>query len=118
MDPASLLETLLAGEYGWPTSNILDHTPEIEQDQATLIDTLQDWKSKKYQEIIGEFLSHPLTKLLESMCCLNSYCVLEHAKGKSKGQNTYPPCCSTIAITACTNVGSCFAADMSISMKF
>ena len=57
MHPASLLETLCAGEYGWPTSNILDHTPETEEDQATLIDTLQDWKSKKYQEIIGGFIA-------------------------------------------------------------
>ena len=29
------------GEDGWPTSSLLPHVPESEQDQATLIDTLQ-----------------------------------------------------------------------------
>ena len=45
---------LVAGKHGWPSSSILDHVPESEDDQSTLIDTLQDWKSLKYQEIIGK----------------------------------------------------------------
>lgn len=45
---------LIAGKHGWPSSNVLDHVPQSEEDQSTLIDTLQDWKSLKYQEIVGK----------------------------------------------------------------
>ncbi len=43
-----------AGEFGWPTSTILKHIPETDKEKAQLIDTLQDWKTLKYQEIVCE----------------------------------------------------------------
>ena len=45
------------GQHGWPTSTILDgKSPMTEEDQIKLIDTLQDWKTEKYKDIIGEHL--------------------------------------------------------------
>ncbi|KAK9915344.1 hypothetical protein WJX75_007896 [Coccomyxa subellipsoidea] len=41
------------GEYGWPTSTVLPHVPETDEEKALLIDTLQDWKTDKYQEIVS-----------------------------------------------------------------
>eukprot|EP00879_Flechtneria_rotunda_P018816 GHRR01019750.1.p1 GENE.GHRR01019750.1~~GHRR01019750.1.p1 ORF type:complete len:306 (+),score=95.45 GHRR01019750.1:1476-2393(+) len=39
---------------GWPTSSVLSgRAPSNEQEQALLIDTLQDWKTEKYQQMIG-----------------------------------------------------------------
>lgn len=43
-----------AGEYGWPSSTILPGTPQSNEEKATLIDTLQDWKTSKYQDIVCE----------------------------------------------------------------
>ena len=43
----------VAGKHGWPTSAVLPAAPETEEEQATLIDTLQDWKTQHYQDIIG-----------------------------------------------------------------
>lgn len=44
-----------AGENGWPVSSILGgRAPENEEEKALLIDTLQDWKTDKYKDIIGE----------------------------------------------------------------
>ncbi|PNW71496.1 hypothetical protein CHLRE_16g656650v5 [Chlamydomonas reinhardtii] len=40
--------------YGWPASDVLDgRVPASEEEQSLLIDTLQDWKTDKYQEMIG-----------------------------------------------------------------
>ncbi|KAF6261761.1 HAD-like domain-containing protein [Scenedesmus sp. NREL 46B-D3] len=40
---------------GWPSSSILaGRKPGSEQDEALLIDTLQDWKTDKYQQMLGE----------------------------------------------------------------
>uniref|UniRef100_A0A1J3DE99 Haloacid dehalogenase-like hydrolase domain-containing protein n=1 Tax=Noccaea caerulescens TaxID=107243 RepID=A0A1J3DE99_NOCCA len=39
-------------ENGWPTSTIFDSPPENDDDRAKLIDTLQDWKTERYKEII------------------------------------------------------------------
>ena len=45
------------GENGWPTSNVLGgKTPENDEEKTLLIDTLQDWKTDKYKEIIGELI--------------------------------------------------------------
>ncbi|KAL3135727.1 hypothetical protein ABBQ38_006195 [Trebouxia sp. C0009 RCD-2024] len=41
------------GENGWPTSTEFQVPPQSEDEQAALIDALQDWKSLKYQDIIG-----------------------------------------------------------------
>lgn len=40
-------------KHGWPTSTILPEAPQGEDEQAKLIDTLQDWKSEKYRDFIG-----------------------------------------------------------------
>lgn len=40
-------------KHGWPTSTVLGGaTPESETEQEQLIDTLQDWKTQKYKDII------------------------------------------------------------------
>lgn len=42
------------GENGWPTSSVLDgKAPETDDEKTLLIDTLQDWKTDKYKDIIG-----------------------------------------------------------------
>lgn len=42
------------GLNGWPTSSVLGgRAPADEAEQAVLIDTLQDWKTEKYKDIIG-----------------------------------------------------------------
>ena len=50
----SLLIICVAGEFGWPTSSILNRVPETDEEKTQLIDTLQDWKTLKYQEIVCE----------------------------------------------------------------
>lgn len=43
------------GENGWPSSSVLGgKAPKTEEEQILLIDTLQDWKTEKYKDIIGE----------------------------------------------------------------
>ncbi|BBN12753.1 hypothetical protein MPTK1_5g22600 [Marchantia polymorpha subsp. ruderalis] len=37
---------------GWPTSSLFETAPESEADQSTLIDSLQDWKTEKYKDLI------------------------------------------------------------------
>ncbi|KAK3031632.1 hypothetical protein RJ639_037380 [Escallonia herrerae] len=39
-------------KHGWPSSTIFDTSPEDDIDRAKLIDTLQDWKTERYKEII------------------------------------------------------------------
>ncbi|KAL4448910.1 hypothetical protein ABPG77_007627 [Micractinium sp. CCAP 211/92] len=42
------------GLNGWPTSSVLGgRAPADEAEQGPLIDTLQDWKTEKYKDIIG-----------------------------------------------------------------
>lgn len=42
------------GLNGWPTSSVLGgRAPADEAEQTLLIDTLQDWKTEKYKDIIG-----------------------------------------------------------------
>lgn len=56
------------GEYGWPTSSLLDgKTPSSDQEKDLLIDTLQDWKTDKYKEIIGSGEIKPREGILELM---------------------------------------------------
>ena len=45
---------LPAGEFGWPTSTILQKIPESDEEKTQLIDMLQDWKTLKYQELVCE----------------------------------------------------------------
>lgn len=43
------------GLNGWPTSSVLGgRAPGNEAEQTQLIDALQDWKTEKYKDIIGE----------------------------------------------------------------
>ncbi|CAL8465903.1 g5439 [Coccomyxa elongata] len=91
------------GEYGWPTSTILPKVPETDEEKAKLIDTLQDWKTDKYQQIVssGEV---PARKgvlrlmdeareqgLLVGVCSAatksSAICVLESLLGKDRFQN-------------------------------
>ncbi|XP_022741172.1 haloacid dehalogenase-like hydrolase domain-containing protein At4g39970 isoform X2 [Durio zibethinus] len=39
-------------EHGWPSSTIFETPPEGDEERAKLIDTLQDWKTERYKEII------------------------------------------------------------------
>ncbi|KAL0051749.1 hypothetical protein WJX82_001416 [Trebouxia sp. C0006] len=41
------------GEQGWPSSTMFSEAPRREEQQNALIDALQEWKSKKFQEIVG-----------------------------------------------------------------
>ncbi|KAL4422765.1 hypothetical protein ABPG75_008962 [Micractinium tetrahymenae] len=42
------------GLNGWPTSSVLGgRAPADEAEQTLLVDTLQDWKTEKYKDIIG-----------------------------------------------------------------
>lgn len=66
--------TTVAGEYGWPTSTVLPHVPETDEEKALLIDTLQDWKTDKYQEIVCAFpaSSMQLSNLKTACLCHSS----------------------------------------------
>ena len=46
--------TLISGKFGWPSSTVLPTIPETEEEKTSLINTLQDWKTNKYQKMIGE----------------------------------------------------------------
>eukprot|EP00882_Tetradesmus_deserticola_P031146 GHRQ01035205.1.p1 GENE.GHRQ01035205.1~~GHRQ01035205.1.p1 ORF type:complete len:288 (+),score=127.86 GHRQ01035205.1:274-1137(+) len=53
---------------GWPSSSILSgRKPGSEQDEALLIDTLQDWKTDKYQQMIGSGEVPPRPGVLQLM---------------------------------------------------
>ncbi|KAK1361744.1 haloacid dehalogenase-like hydrolase domain-containing protein [Heracleum sosnowskyi] len=54
-------------ENGWPTSTIFDTPPEDESDRANLIDTLQDWKTERYKEIIKSGSVEPRPGVLRLM---------------------------------------------------
>ncbi|XP_022132960.1 haloacid dehalogenase-like hydrolase domain-containing protein At4g39970 [Momordica charantia] len=54
-------------EYGWPSSTILEKAPEDDEDQAKLIDTLQDWKTERYKEIIKSGTVKPRPGVLRLM---------------------------------------------------
>ncbi|DBB17786.1 TPA: hypothetical protein ACH3X3_002818 [Trebouxia sp. C0006] len=58
------------GEQGWPSSTMFSEAPRREEQQNALIDALQEWKSKKFQEIVAPLcksmvrsLHHPLQYL-------------------------------------------------------
>ncbi|XP_010531366.1 PREDICTED: haloacid dehalogenase-like hydrolase domain-containing protein At4g39970 [Tarenaya hassleriana] len=54
-------------EHGWPTSTIFDSPPETDDDRAKLIDTLQDWKTERYKEIIKSGTVEPRPGVLRLM---------------------------------------------------
>lgn len=53
--------------YGWPTSTLLPTSPESETDRDKLIDTLQDWKSEKYKDIVSSGTVKPRPGVLPLM---------------------------------------------------
>ncbi|KAM3360481.1 Haloacid dehalogenase-like hydrolase domain-containing protein [Capsicum baccatum] len=54
-------------EHGWPTSTIFQNPPEDDNDRAKLIDTLQDWKTERYKEIIKSGTVKPRSGVLRLM---------------------------------------------------
>ena len=63
----SLTHPACAGQNGWPTSTVVPGIPETDEDRAQLIDTLQDWKSAKYREIVCESSGHPCGLMFSCM---------------------------------------------------
>lgn len=56
------------GRNGWPTSSVLDgRAPADEQEQAQLIDALQEWKSDVYRRMIGDDEVEPRPGVLRLM---------------------------------------------------
>lgn len=54
-------------ENGWPSSTIFQTPPANETDQAKLIDTLQEWKTEKYKDIIRSGAVNPRPGVLQLM---------------------------------------------------
>ncbi|XP_021912075.1 haloacid dehalogenase-like hydrolase domain-containing protein At4g39970 isoform X2 [Carica papaya] len=54
-------------EHGWPSSTIFSEPPENDADRAKLIDTLQDWKTERYKEIIKSGTVEPRPGVLRLM---------------------------------------------------
>ncbi|XP_057970603.1 haloacid dehalogenase-like hydrolase domain-containing protein At4g39970 [Malania oleifera] len=54
-------------ENGWPSSSIFETPPEDDADRAKLIDTLQDWKTERYKEIIKSGTVKPRPGVLRLM---------------------------------------------------
>ncbi|CAL0325119.1 unnamed protein product [Lupinus luteus] len=54
-------------EHGWPSSNVFETPPTDDDDRAKLIDTLQDWKTERYKEIIKSGTVEPRPGVLRLM---------------------------------------------------
>ncbi|KAL3003918.1 hypothetical protein AAZX31_08G132700 [Glycine max] len=54
-------------EHGWPTSTLFQTPPTNDEDRAKLIDTLQDWKTERYKEIIKSGTVKPRPGVLRLM---------------------------------------------------
>ncbi|PON90921.1 HAD hydrolase, subfamily IA [Trema orientale] len=54
-------------EHGWPSSTIFKTPPEDDENRAKLIDTLQDWKTERYKEIIKSGTVEPRPGVLRLM---------------------------------------------------
>lgn len=55
------------GREGWPSSTVMDGVPATDEERAALVDTLQDYKSEKYRELIGSGSVHPRPGVLRLM---------------------------------------------------
>ncbi|KAH7422219.1 hypothetical protein KP509_13G097400 [Ceratopteris richardii] len=53
--------------YGWPSSTVFASAPVSDSDREALIDTLQDWKTEKYKEMIASGSVKPRPGVLELM---------------------------------------------------
>ncbi|KAH9664571.1 Haloacid dehalogenase-like hydrolase domain-containing protein [Citrus sinensis] len=54
-------------EHGWPSSTIFENPPVTDDDQAKLIDLIQDWKTERYQQIIKSGTVEPRPGVLRLM---------------------------------------------------
>ncbi|KAJ8765615.1 hypothetical protein K2173_014737 [Erythroxylum novogranatense] len=54
-------------EHGWPSSTIFETPPEDDESRAKLIDSLQDWKTERYKEIIKSGTVEPRAGVLRLM---------------------------------------------------
>ncbi|RZC12948.1 Haloacid dehalogenase-like hydrolase domain-containing protein isoform B [Glycine soja] len=54
-------------EHGWPKSTLFETPPTNDVDRAKLIDTLQDWKTERYKEIIKSGTVKPRPGVLRLM---------------------------------------------------
>lgn len=54
-------------EHGWPSSNLFEKPPEDDESRAKLIDTIQDWKTERYKEIIKSGTVEPRPGVLRLM---------------------------------------------------
>lgn len=54
-------------EHGWPSSTIFENPPVTNDDQAKLIDLIQDWKTERYQQIIKSGTVEPRPGVLRLM---------------------------------------------------
>jgi len=55
------------GKFGWPSSTLQPSAPQGDDEQAKLIDTLQDWKTQHYQDLIGSGQVKPRPGVLRLM---------------------------------------------------
>ncbi|KAJ7294573.1 hypothetical protein O6H91_Y248400 [Diphasiastrum complanatum] len=53
--------------HGWPSSTIFPDSPQTDEEKAILIDTLQDWKTEKYKDIIASGAVAPRPGVLHLM---------------------------------------------------
>ncbi|WCJ31910.1 Haloacid dehalogenase-like hydrolase (HAD) superfamily protein [Euphorbia peplus] len=54
-------------EHGWPSSSLFQTPPADDESRAKLIDTLQDWKTERYKEIIKSGTVEPRPGVLRLM---------------------------------------------------
>ncbi|KAL1820398.1 hypothetical protein DCAR_0416731 [Daucus carota subsp. sativus] len=54
-------------EHGWPSSTVFETPPEDHSDRENLIDTLQDWKTERYKQIIKSGSVDPRPGVLRLM---------------------------------------------------
>ncbi|ONI02315.1 hypothetical protein PRUPE_6G190700 [Prunus persica] len=54
-------------EHGYPSSTIFEKPPEDDEGRAKIIDTLQDWKTERYKEIIKSGTVEPRPGVLRLM---------------------------------------------------
>ncbi|CAO2162947.1 unnamed protein product [Urochloa humidicola] len=55
------------GENGWPSSKIFETPPANDSDKEKLVDTIQDWKTERYKEIINSGTVKPRPGVLQLM---------------------------------------------------
>eukprot|EP00268_Persea_americana_P049774 TRINITY_DN5350_c1_g2_i1.p1 TRINITY_DN5350_c1_g2~~TRINITY_DN5350_c1_g2_i1.p1 ORF type:complete len:238 (-),score=57.51 TRINITY_DN5350_c1_g2_i1:498-1145(-) len=55
------------GENGWPSSKVFGTPPAADADREKLIDTIQDWKTERYKEIIKSGSVKPRPGVLRLM---------------------------------------------------